>query len=178
MARIIPLLVFVLLGILLAVGLMMSDTKSDIPSPLVGKPMPEFRLPRLDDPSVMVSSEELKGTPFLLNVWASWCVTCRYEHPVIQDLADTGRVAIVGLNWRDPGDNAREWLNRFGDPYDFHLADEPGRVAIDFGVYAAPESFLIDAGGVVRYKRIGPLTPESIEDELFPLLEQLAREAQ
>lgn len=173
MARVLPLVVFILLGVLLAAGLMLSDTKSEIPSPLVGRPMPEFVLPRLDDPFTVVSSEELKGAPFLLNVWASWCVTCRYEHPVIEELARMERIPIVGLNYRDPRENALNWLLRFGDPYDFHLADEPGRVAIDFGVYAAPETFLVDGDGIIRYKHIGALTPEIVEDELLPLVDRL-----
>lgn len=176
MARLVPLLIFILLGILLAVGLMLSDTKSEIPSPLVGKPMPRFELPRLDDPQVLVSSEQLKGRPFLLNVWASWCVTCRYEHPVIEDLAAMNRLPIIGLNWRDPRQNALDWLQKWGDPYELHVADEPGRVAIDFGVYAAPESFLIDAQGVVRYKRIGALTPEIVANEILPLVDRLEAE--
>lgn len=173
MARVLPLVVFILLGVLLAAGLMLSDTKSEIPSPLVGRPMPEFVLPRLDDPFTVVSSEQLKGAPFLLNVWASWCVTCRYEHPVIEELARMERIPIVGLNYRDPRENALNWLLRFGDPYDFHLADEPGRVAIDFGVYAAPETFLVDGDGIIRYKHIGALTPEIVEDELLPLVDRL-----
>jgi cytochrome c biogenesis protein CcmG/thiol:disulfide interchange protein DsbE len=177
MARIMPLAVFILLGVLLAAGLMLSDTKSEIPSPLVGKPMPEFELPRLDDPFTVVSSEALKGAPFLLNVWASWCVTCRYEHPVIEELAAMERIPIVGLNYRDPRENALNWLMRFGDPYDFHLVDEPGRVAIDFGVYAAPETFLIDSDGIIRYKHIGALTPEIVQNQLLPLVDRLQTEA-
>lgn len=177
MARLLPLLVFLLLGVLLAAGLMLSDSKSEIPSPLVGKMMPEFELPRLDDPFTRVSSGELIGAPFLLNVWASWCVTCRYEHPVIEQLAAMDVIPIIGLNYRDPRDNAIEWLLRFGDPYDLHIADEPGRVAIDFGVYAAPETFLIDAQGRIRYKHIGALTPEIVADEILPLLAQLEKES-
>lgn len=173
MARLMPFLVFVLLGVLLAAGLMMSDTKSEIPSPLIGKPMPTFELPRLDDPAVMVSSADLTGAPFLLNVWASWCVTCRYEHPVIEALAATGRVPIIGLNYRDPRDNALDWLARWGDPYDLHVADLRGRVAIDFGVYAAPETFLIDADGMIRFKHIGALTEEIVENEILPMVDHL-----
>lgn len=176
MARILPLAVIILLGILLAAGLMLSDTKSEIPSPLVGKPMPKFELPRLDDPFTVVSSDELKGAPFLLNVWASWCVTCRYEHPVIEDLARRELIPIIGLNYRDPRENALNWLLRFGDPYAFHLADEPGRVAIDFGVYAAPETFLVDAEGIIRFKHIGALTPEIVNGEIVPLVERLGAE--
>jgi cytochrome c biogenesis protein CcmG/thiol:disulfide interchange protein DsbE len=176
MARIMPLLVFLLLGVVLAAGLKLSDTKSEIPSPLIGKPIPAFELSRLDDPLVRVSSAQLTGAPFLLNVWASWCITCRYEHPVIEALAKSGRVPIVGLNYRDPRENALDWLERFGDPYDFHLSDEPGRVAIDFGVYAAPESFLIDSNGLIRFKHIGALTPEVVENELLPLIDRLQAE--
>lgn len=177
MSRLLPLLVFILLGALLAAGLTMSDRKSEIPSPLIGKAIPAFTLPRLKEPAVTVSHEQLKGRPFLLNVWASWCVTCRYEHPVIEQLARTGKLPIVGLNYRDAPQDALAWLQRFGDPYDFHLSDESGRVGIDFGVYAAPESFLIDAAGVIRFKHIGALTPEIVEGELLPLVERLAGEA-
>jgi cytochrome c biogenesis protein CcmG/thiol:disulfide interchange protein DsbE len=175
-ARLLPLLVFILLGILLVAGLMISDRKSEIPSPLIGKPMPTFELPRLDNPASIVKSRELIGAPFLLNVWASWCVTCRYEHPIIEELAAMGRIPIVGLNYRDPRENAIDWLQRFGDPYAFHIADEPGRVAIDFGVYAAPETFLIDSSGMIRFKHIGALTPEIVQNELLPLLDQLEAE--
>ncbi len=175
-ARLVPLLVFVLLGILLGVGLMISDRKSEIPSPLIDKPMPAFQLPNLHEPSSMVSNEDLIGSPFLLNIWASWCITCRYEHPVIEELAGTGVVPIIGLNYRDQRDDAIEWLQRFGDPYEFHLADEPGRVAIDFGVYAAPETFLIDSRGMIRFKHIGALTQEIVEEEILPMLEQLGAE--
>lgn len=176
MARLIPLAIFVLIAVLLAVGLKLSDRKSDIPSPLIGKRMPEFTLPRLHEPEVMVASEELLGEVFLLNVWASWCVTCRYEHPYIEALAQSNEVKIVGLNYRDAPEDARRWLLQFGDPYAFHIADEPGRVAIDFGVYAAPETFLIDAEGYIRFKQIGALTPDIIEDELMPLIAQLKGE--
>lgn len=176
MARFMPLVIFILLGILLTAGLMMSGSKSEIPSPLIGKPMPQFELPRLDDPSERVPSDVLIGTPFVLNVWASWCVTCRYEHPVIEELAAMQRIPVVGLNYRDPRENALEWLQRFGDPYAFHLADEPGRVAIDFGVYAAPETFVIDARGIIRFKHIGALTMEIVEQEILPLVEQMEAE--
>ena len=178
MSRLLPLILFLLLGVLLTAGLMMSDSKSEIPSPLIGKPMPDFELPKLDDPLVIVASDELIGKPFLLNVWASWCITCRYEHPVIEELAKMGRIPIIGLNYRDPRANALDWLQRFGDPYQFHLADEPGRVAIDFGVYAAPETFLIDSKGMIRFKHIGALTPEIVQDELLPLVDRLLAESE
>ena len=173
MARFVPLLVFVALGVLLAAGLMMSDTKSEIPSPLINKPMPEFELPLLHDPGTRVSSAELIGRPFLLNVWASWCITCRYEHPVIEELARMDRIPIIGLNYRDAREDAVNWLQRWGDPYKFHIADEPGRVAIDFGVYAAPETFLIDSEGLIRFKHIGALTEEIVQNEILPLVDEL-----
>ncbi len=172
-----PLLIFGLLGVLLGAGLMISDKKSEIPSPLIDKPMPEFELPQLHDPQRMVRSQELIGSPFLLNVWASWCITCRYEHPVIEELAAMGRIPIIGLNYRDQREDAITWLQRWGDPYAFHIADEPGRVAIDFGVYAAPETFLIDSQGKVRFKHIGALTPEIVQNEILPLVDQLETES-
>ncbi|HKJ16811.1 MAG TPA: DsbE family thiol:disulfide interchange protein [Xanthomonadales bacterium] len=176
MARLMPLLIFILLGILLGAGLMISDKKSEIPSPLIDKPMPTFELPNLHEPTSLISNQDLIGSPFLLNVWASWCVTCRYEHPVIEELAETGLIPIIGLNYRDARADAIQWLQRFGDPYLFHIADEPGRVAIDFGVYAAPETFLIDAKGMIRFKHIGALTPEIVQQEILPMLEQLESE--
>ena len=115
--------------------------------------------------------------PFLLNVWASWCITCRYEHPVIEEIARMNVVPIVGLNYRDARNDAVAWLQRYGDPYAYHLADEPGRVAIDFGVYAAPETFLVDANGMIRFKHIGALSPEIVQEEILPLLDQLEAES-
>lgn len=170
--RLVPLLVIILLGVLLAVGLGRSSTKSDIPSPLIGKHIPQFTLPLLTDEAVQIKHTDLVGEPFLLNVWASWCVTCRYEHPVIEDLSASGKLRVVGLNYRDAPEDALRWLEQFGNPYDLILADQNGRVAIDFGVYAAPESFLVDAGGVILFKQIGALTTEIIEREILPRLEK------
>jgi len=172
MVRFVPFLVIVLLGILLAVGLGRSSTKSDIPSPLIGKSIPEFTLPLLTDESVQLDREQLLGQPFLLNVWASWCVTCRYEHPVIEELSASGKLRVVGLNYRDAREDALRWLDQFGNPYDVIIADRDGRVSIDFGVYAAPESFLVDANGTILFKQIGALTPEIIEAEILPRLAQ------
>jgi len=176
MSRLVPLAIFAAIAILLAVGLTIADRKSEIPSPLIGKSIPQFELPRLHEPGTLVSSEDLLGEPFVLNVWASWCVTCRYEHPVIEALARTNKVKIVGLNYRDARVDALRWLQQFSDPWDFHLADEPGRVAIDFGVYAAPETFLVDARGMIRFKHIGALTPELIDEQLLPMIESLRGE--
>jgi len=172
-SRALPLAVFLLLGALLAFGLRHADTKTDIPSPLIGKPVPEFRLPALFEPDRLVAPADLRGEPYLVNFWASWCVTCRVEHPVIEELARSGRVRIVGFNFRDDRDDAKAWLERWGDPYDLHLSDLDGRVSIDFGVYAAPESFLVDADGRIVFKQIGALTPDVVEHEIFSRLDAM-----
>lgn len=169
--RLLPLFLFLLLGALLAVGLTLSDHKTDLPSPLIGKRIPDFRLPLLGQDTVTLSAADLVGEPFLLNVWASWCVTCRIEHPLLQALAASGQVRIIGLNYRDAQADAEEWLKRFGNPYALNLADTSGRTAIDFGVYAAPESFLVDATGRILYKHIGALTQAAIEGEILPRLQ-------
>ena len=166
--RILPVALFLLLGVLLAVGLKIADKKTELPSPLIGKPMPAFSLPVLGQPDTVVDSSDLIGEPFLVNFWASWCVTCRVEHPVIEDLARSGAIRIVGMNFRDDPADARAWLQRFGDPYDLIISDESGRTSIDFGVYAAPETFLIDATGTIVFKQLGALTPEVIEQEILP----------
>ena len=122
----------------------------------------------------MVSQADLIGEPFLLNVWASWCVTCRIEHPVIKALAASGKIRVIGLNYRDARQDALAWLQQYGNPYALNLADANGRVAIDFGVYAAPESFLVDATGRILYKQIGALTPDVIQNEILPRLQPTA----
>lgn len=173
MSRIIPLVLFVLLGILLAVGLKIADKKTEIPSPLIGRPVPQFDLPKLDDPETVLGPQDFRGQPYLINFWASWCVTCVYEHPFITDLARSGRLRVVGLNFRDEPDDAKAWLGQHGDPYDVVITDYDGRVSINFGVYAAPESFLIAPDGEVVYKQIGALTPEVIEEVILPMVEEM-----
>ena len=168
MGRLIPVLLFVALGILLAFGLRIADHKTEIPSPLIGKPLPPFELPVLGQPDRVLTNEDLVGEPFLLNVWASWCPTCRVEHPFIEELARSGAVRVVGFNYKDELDDAQAWLRRFGDPYEITLQDYSGRYAIDLGVYAAPESFLVDADGTIIFKQIGAVTPEVIEKEILP----------
>jgi cytochrome c biogenesis protein CcmG/thiol:disulfide interchange protein DsbE len=172
MSRLLPLFLFLLLGALLAVGLTIADRKTELPSPLIGKPMPEFTLPLLGQPDALWSRADLLGEPFLLNVWASWCVTCRVEHPVIESLANSGRLKVVGLNYRDDPVDAQAWLQHYGNPFALILADESGRTAIDFGVYAAPESFLVDDKGNIIFKHIGALTQEILEQEIFPRIER------
>jgi cytochrome c biogenesis protein CcmG/thiol:disulfide interchange protein DsbE len=175
--RILPIAVFVLLGVLLAVGLKIADHKTELPSPLIGKPMPAFSLPLLGQEGVIVDSEELLGEPFLVNFWASWCVTCRVEHPVIEQLAKTGAIRIIGMNFRDETADAKAWLQRFGDPYTMIIQDYSGRTSIDFGVYAAPETFLVDASGIIVFKQLGALTPEVIEQEILPRIAQTGSSA-
>jgi len=172
-SRLLPVILFVLLGVLLAAGLRIADHKTDIPSPLIGKQVPDFSLPMLGREDELVTPGDLLGTPYLLNVWASWCVTCRVEHPFITDLAESGQVRVIGLNYRDETSDALGWLQRFGDPYEFSIADVSGRTAIDFGVYAAPESFLVNAEGRIVFKQIGAVTPEVIEEEILPRLEEM-----
>lgn len=166
--RLVPVIVFVLLGILLAAGLKIADRKTEIPSPLIGKPLPPFELPLLGEPDNIVTNEDLVGEPFLLNVWASWCPTCRVEHPFIEQLAESGALRVVGFNYRDETEDAKAWLRRFGDPYVMSIQDYNGRYAIDLGVYAAPESFLVDENGIVIFKQIGAVTPDIIENEILP----------
>jgi len=173
--RLLPVIIFLGLGILLAAGLKIADHKTELPSPLIGKQMPEFALPILGREETIVTNEDLVGEPFLLNAWASWCPTCRVEHPVITDLARSGKIRVVGLNYKDEKADAQAWLARFGDPYDLTITDISGRTAIDFGVYAAPESFLIDSNGTIVFKQIGMMTPEVIETEILPRLEQWSK---
>jgi cytochrome c biogenesis protein CcmG/thiol:disulfide interchange protein DsbE len=171
--RLLPIILFVLLGILLAVGLKIADHKTDIPSPLIGKKIPEFSLPLLGQEDVIVTQDDLIGEPFLLNVWASWCVTCRVEHPFIEQLAASGKLRVIGLNYRDEESDALAWLQQFGNPYAMNIADLPGRTAIDLGVYAAPESFLVDPAGTIVFKQIGAVTPEVIENEILPRVREM-----
>ena len=167
--RLVPLIAFLLLGILLAVGLKIADTKTHIPSPLIGREAPAFDLPELYAPDRRVTNSDLLGEPYLVNFFGSWCPTCVYEHPVLQQLADSGQLKIVGLNYRDEPQDAKRWLQRHGDPYDLIITDYDGQIGIDFGVYAAPESFLVDKKGVIVYKHIGALTPEVIAGTILPL---------
>jgi len=163
----IPLAVFVLLVGFLAVGLQLNPR--EVPSPLVGKAAPAFDLPVLSQPDKRFVPADMRGKVWLLNVWASWCVSCREEHPVLIDLARKGTLPIVGLNYKDKADDAQRWLKQFGDPYQLSVADADGRVGIDYGVYGVPETYLIDAAGVIRYKRIGVVTPAILEQKILPL---------
>jgi cytochrome c biogenesis protein CcmG, thiol:disulfide interchange protein DsbE len=166
-----PLGVFIVLAGFLAVGLSLKPR--EIPSPLIDKPAPAFSLPVLATPTQMLSSQDLRGKVWVLNVWASWCVACREEHALMVDLSKTGTVPIYGLNYKDKRDDALGWLGQFGNPYVASLADTEGLVGIDYGVYGVPETFVIDKAGVIRHKIIGPVTAESIRDVIVPLVKKL-----
>jgi len=167
----IPLTVFVLIVGLLAYGLGLDPKK--VPSPLIGKPAPAFSLARLDAPAQFVTQKDLLGQVWVLNVWASWCISCRAEHEVITALSKQKLASVIGLNYKDARADARKWLEQFGDPYTTSIMDVEGRVGIDWGVYGVPETFIIDKDGLIRYKHIGPVTMESLEAELLPLLRKL-----
>ncbi len=169
-----PLLIFLGLGLLLYFGL--DNDPRKLPSPLIDKPAPAFSLQDLLQPERTVSREDLLGQVYLLNVWGSWCVACRTEHPHLMEIARRQDVPLIGLNWRDDPDEARRWLQKYGNPYHSIPADRSGRTAIDFGVYGAPETFLIDAQGVIRHKFVGPLTIRIYEDEFLPRIRQLRGE--
>jgi len=142
-----------------------------VPSPFIGKPHPEFALPSLADPARQVTAETWKGRPALVNVWATWCAGCYDEHAYLVKLAETTDIPIIGLNWKDERDKALAWLERLGDPYAAVGFDGEGRTAIDWGVYGAPETFLIGPDGVVLHKHLGPMTPEAWQHDFEPLLE-------
>lgn len=167
----IPLVLFLALVAFLAIGL--GRDPREVPSPLINKPAPAFRLVQLKDPLSSFSLEEMRGKVWLLNVWASWCVACRDEHPMLLELARQNAIPIYGLNYKDKREDAISWLNELGDPYVLSVSDLDGRVGIDFGVYGAPETFLIDRNGIIRFKHIGPLTPEVWKREIDPLLSEL-----
>src|SRR5580765_1602124 len=147
----------------------------EIPSALINKPVPVFSLPQLREPGKQLGSADMKGKVWLLNVWASWCATCQYEHPVLNELAKQSVVPIIGLNWKNRPEDANAWLAKFGDPYQASVSDLEGRVAIDFGVYGAPETFVIDKAGMIRYKHTGNISVELMRDTLLPLVRELNR---
>jgi cytochrome c biogenesis protein CcmG/thiol:disulfide interchange protein DsbE len=173
--RWLPLVVFALLAALLAAGVWLSrkPDRDVLPSTLIDKPAPGFSLPVLHEPGRLVTLDQLKGAPFLLNVWGSWCPSCRIEHPVVTRFAESKRLRVIGLDWKDERADALQWLEKFGNPYWLVLADYDGRTVIDLGVAAAPETFLVDADGIVRWKHVGPLTDADIEQQLLPQLAKL-----
>jgi len=167
----IPLVVFVVMVVFLGVGLTLNPR--EVPSPLINKPAPPFQLPQLHAPDKTFAQKDMLGKVWMLNVWASWCVACREEHPHLVELARSGVVPIYGLNYKDERADGIAWLARFGNPYQLSAYDRDGRIGIDYGVYGVPETYVIDKAGVIRYKRIGIVSPEIVRDKILPLVKEL-----
>jgi len=178
-SRFLPLLGFALIAALLAFGIHWNKhhEMNEVPSPLIGKATPDFSLPLLYDPSKTLTRKDLLGKPYLLNVFGSWCPTCQDEHPFLMAEGKSLGIRLIGLDWKDDPANAKRWLAQFGNPYHTVITDQQGGTGINFGVYGAPETFLIDARGIIRYKRIGMLTPDVIANELKPNIAKVLGEA-
>ena len=172
MGRYVALGLFLILLIFLGYGLTLNPR--EVPSPLIGKPAPAFRLPTVADPAKSMGTDDFAGKVTLLNVWASWCVSCRQEHPLLVELARKGSVQVYGLNYKDTRQDARRWLASFGDPYVASAFDEDGRVGIEWGVYGVPETYLLDRQGIIRWRYAGPMTPDVLDQDLRPLLRRYA----
>lgn len=166
-----PFFVFVILVAFLARGLFLNPR--EVPSPLVGKPAPSFELAQLHNPQLRTATQDMLGQVWLLNVWASWCTSCRVEHPLLVQLSRQRIVPIYGLNHKDVPAEALAWLRDLGDPYQVSLIDQNGRVGMDYGVYGVPETYVIDKQGIIRYKQIGPVTPEALDKTILPLVKEL-----
>jgi cytochrome c biogenesis protein CcmG, thiol:disulfide interchange protein DsbE len=173
MRYLIPLVLFLGLVVFLAIGL--GRDPHEVPSPLINRPAPTLSLPQLADPTKTFSAEQMRGKVWLLNVWASWCVACREEHAMLLEIARSGIVPLYGLNYKDQREDALGWLRDLGDPYVLNASDLDGRVGIDYGVYGAPETFLIDRNGVIRFKKIGPITPDDWQNQIQPLVRELSK---
>jgi len=167
----IPLVLFIALVAFLLIGL--HRDPHEVPSPLINKPAPDFQLPQLQQSIATFSANEMRGKVWLLNFWGTWCVACREEHPLLVEYAKTGLVPIYGVDYKDERAAALRWLDEFGNPYVLTAFDVDGRVSIDYGVYGAPESYLIDRNGVIRFKQIGPITEEVWQKQILPLARQL-----
>jgi cytochrome c biogenesis protein CcmG/thiol:disulfide interchange protein DsbE len=165
-----PAAVFALLVVVLAIGIKHSPDKGTIMSPLLGKPAPQFSLPNLTDPARVVSSAGLKGRWYLFNVWGTWCGECRAEHEMLLQVSRAAVVTLVGLDWKDDDAQALSWLAQLGNPYEVVAVDRSGRTAIDWGVYGAPETFLVNPQGIVVFKHVGALTPDVWTRDILPRL--------
>ena len=139
-----------------------------VPSPLINKAAPEFSLPALSDAQSILSPATFKGKPWILNIWASWCRECRIEHPLFNQMAHQYDFEIVGLNYKDQLDDAKQWLQQFGDPFSTTIFDQQGTAGLDWGVYGVPETFLIDPNGIIRYKHVGPINPQIVQEVIVP----------
>lgn len=167
----IPLGIFIVLVGFLAVGLKLDPR--EVPSPLVGKPAPDFKLALLSDPGKQLTPADLRGKVWLFNVWASWCASCRQEHELLLDLSKQGSAPIYGMDYKDQPADAQAVLNRYGNPYVETVVDLDGRAGINYGVYGVPETYLIDRNGIIRYKHTGPLTVEVLSKKILPLVKEL-----
>ena len=170
----IPLVIFIVLAVFLAIGL--TRDPHELKSVLINKPAPAFRVPQLKAADKTISNEDLRGKVWLLNVWASWCVACREEHPYLIEYARSGVVPIYGLNYKDRREDALATLDELGDPYAVSAVDFDGRVGIDFGVYGAPETYIIDQGGTIRFKYVGPMMPDVWKEKILPVVQELNRQ--
>ena len=167
----IPLAIFIGMLVFLGIGLNLDPHK--VPSPLIDKPAPVFSLQTIDTPSQVMSSTDMHGKVWLLNVWASWCSGCREEHPLLVEFSKTRAVPIIGLDYKDEAADGRRLLEAMGNPYVTTVSDLNGRTGIEFGVYGVPETFVIDKAGIIRFKQIGPVTPEALRDTILPLVKKL-----
>lgn len=168
---VLPLAVFVVIAIFLGVGLERDPRL--VPSPLINKPAPTFRLSTLADPQHVMTRDDMLGKVWLFNVWASWCVSCREEHPLLVALSKTHIVPIYGLNYKDNRKDAEAWLSNWGNPYVQVVTDMDGKVGIDYGVYGVPETYVIDKKGIIRYKQIGPITADVLKNKIIPMVREL-----
>jgi len=169
-----PLIAFMILVVFLGIGLTKDPRK--LPSPFIGKPAPAFTLPQLHQLNKTFSPKDMLGKVWILNVWASWCVSCRAEHHVLNELINSHTVNLIGLNYKDEVADARRWLSRYGDPYQLSVSDLEGLAGIEWGVYGVPETFVMDKKGIVRLKHTGPVTNKDIADEIIPLIKLLEKE--
>ncbi|WP_206483405.1 DsbE family thiol:disulfide interchange protein [Thalassotalea sp. G2M2-11] len=174
--RFIPLILFIALGVVLYRGLSLNPQA--LPSALIGQKMPSFQLTQLLQPKVMLTEQDLQGDIVLLNVWGTWCVYCKYEHPYLVDIAQSGRVALYGLNYKDDRQDAAQWLKDYEDPYQLSIFDPLGKLGIELGVTAAPETFVIDRNGIIRMKHVGPIDGRVWKDKFLPMIENLEKEYQ
>jgi len=172
---ILPLMAFLVMVVFLGIGLKLDP--HEVPSPLINKPAPAFTLPQLHEPQKTFSPADMKGKVWLLNVWASWCVSCRQEHVYLTEFARDGSINLMGLNYKDEPAAATQWLERLGNPYKISISDIDGMAGLDWGVYGVPETFIIDKKGIVRHKQTGPVDPTILQTIIMPLIEQLNRES-
>ncbi len=172
----VPLAIFAVLSVFLFIGLSLNPR--EVPSPFINKPAPDFQLQNLHAMNELFSNKDMKGQVWLLNVWASWCVACRQEHPILVEMARRGEVPLYGLNYKDAPSQAKRWLEEHGNPYKLSAVDYEGKVGIDYGVYGVPETFIIDKQGVIRHKVIGPISVPELQNCVMPVVNELKKRDQ